>query len=345
MSTIKKHPHVRGEDFLSVIRQSQSYETPPRAWGRHVIFKDCDGDKGNTPTCVGKTINFPPLSKPWKHPHVRGEDLCTGGWLCLELETPPRAWGRHQREIVEELRRGNTPTCVGKTLQSLRSTDTSQKHPHVRGEDSAKHRTRLPSRETPPRAWGRRKDGLEAIQKIGNTPTCVGKTLILMQQRPQLRKHPHVRGEDSKRRQVLMTKTETPPRAWGRHTIRNTHLARLRNTPTCVGKTRTAKNRKGQAWKHPHVRGEDIFIGNDPTWAAETPPRAWGRPPEDSQHVVDSGNTPTCVGKTKVRNLRCNTRWKHPHVRGEDADLAEEAFKNSETPPRAWGRPRLCVVT
>ena len=53
--TMKKHPHVRGED---------------RALG----FPE-DILPRNTPTCVGKTIAIRTVvSDIWKHPHVRGED-------------------------------------------------------------------------------------------------------------------------------------------------------------------------------------------------------------------------------------------------------------------------------
>ena len=30
---------------------------------------------------------------------------------------------------------------------------------------------------------------------------------------------------------------------------------------------------------------------------------------------------------------------KHPHARGEDSALLEEALARGETPPRTWGRP------
>ena len=52
----------------------------------------------------------------------------------------------------------------------------------------------------------------------------------------------------------------------------------MRNTPTCVGKTLSARNARKPPQKHPHMRGEDqnvrFFL------------IALGR------------NTPTCVGKT-----------------------------------------------
>ena len=52
-----------------------------------------------------------------------------------------------------------------------------------------------------------------------------------------IQKHPHVRGEDLHKRAAALAEEETPPRAWGRPSVRSMILVRSRNTPTCVGKT------------------------------------------------------------------------------------------------------------
>ena len=133
---------------------------------------------------------------------------------------------------------GNTPTCVGKTLQEQCSLLGIQKHPHVRGEDQAHSRDHQGSQETPPRAWGRRRLFRKAMEREGNTPTCVGKTASLSWGTPDLRKHPHVRGEDFRWTTLCESPPETPPRAWGRLHRADKRAVNQRNTPTCVGKTR-----------------------------------------------------------------------------------------------------------
>ena len=35
---------------------------------------------------------------------------------------------------------------------------------------------------------------------------------------------------------------------------------KLRNTPTCVGKTFNESYSASEGWKHPHVRGEDLSL-------------------------------------------------------------------------------------
>ena len=54
-----KHPHVRGEDVDGRAATRSMEETPPRAWGRHLKPKGISDMKGNTPTCVGKTLMEP----------------------------------------------------------------------------------------------------------------------------------------------------------------------------------------------------------------------------------------------------------------------------------------------
>ena len=116
---------------------TQSRETPPRAWGRVYTLGGNQGLTRNTPTGVGKT---PPARKPrlegWKHPHGRGEDVDQIPNVPFTGETPPRAWGRVEFAILHGVVVGNTPTCVGKRFAEVNILCTTTKHPHVRGEES-----------------------------------------------------------------------------------------------------------------------------------------------------------------------------------------------------------------
>ena len=93
-----KHPHVRGEDSTDILVLIGGMETPPRAWGRPRRHAFAGDQRGNTPTCVGKTtFQRPCVAGIQKHPHVRGEDYGLVRQNPCEPETPPRAWGRPQR--------------------------------------------------------------------------------------------------------------------------------------------------------------------------------------------------------------------------------------------------------
>ena len=71
-------------------------------------------------------------------------------------------------------------------------------------------------------------------------------------------KHPHVRGEDLTSNRAPGRAMETPPRAWGRPRAWAGAAWAGGNTPTCVGKTAGCRASVLLAWKHPHVRGEDL---------------------------------------------------------------------------------------
>ena len=212
--------------------------TPPRAWGRLSTLCHPGRGQGNTPTSVGKTRASPSCGRGGrKHPHERGEDRqpCCPVWIWTE--TPPRAWGRPAIYIMGASVLRNTPTSVGKTAISSRISATRRKHPHERGEDAISNISKRPSSETPPRAWGRHGMRKSHPLKERNTPTSVGKTLLMRRWSRHLR--------------------ETPPRAWGRPPRLALAASEVGNTPTSVGKTFLQGLQKTAPQKHPHERGED----------------------------------------------------------------------------------------
>ena len=152
-------------------------ETPPRAWGRHRQSVWQSSERRNTPTGVGKTpAAFHHALEDGKHPHGRGEDDFSAVEPRIATETPPRAWGRRICVPWLAFLKRNTPTGVGKTIDGFTGPELLQKHPHGRGEDPDTRALPDTSAETPPRAWGRLRDGLAHSHQDGNTPTGVGKT-------------------------------------------------------------------------------------------------------------------------------------------------------------------------
>ena len=133
---VRKHPHVRGEDYIINFFHKLAIETPPRAWGRLTVCRKLNRFPRNTPTCVGKTGSVARFARSLKkHPHVRGEDLLHFSVRIQWMETPPRAWGRLSCHVLDQLLLRNTPTCVGKTRCNSILSISNWKHPHVRGED------------------------------------------------------------------------------------------------------------------------------------------------------------------------------------------------------------------
>ena len=131
-----KHPHERGEDNASLRVKVASLETPPRAWGRPAPAAPPAKPCRNTPTSVGKTsLCRISGTRPWKHPHERGEDARRLKPQHISEETPPRAWGRPVGRGGRAVPGGNTPTSVGKTWSAPACRPGARKHPHERGED------------------------------------------------------------------------------------------------------------------------------------------------------------------------------------------------------------------
>ena len=194
-------------------------------------------------------------------------------------------------------------------------------------------------KETPPRAWGKLDVHGYGGGYVGNTPTCVGKTLFDTPPAYGVRKHPHVRGENEDADLQPEEGLETPPRAWGKPRRSKLDGGMRRNTPTCVGKTSAPAWRGWKRRKHPHVRGENFFAASMTSLLLETPPRAWGKLTVEPAPHHPAGNTPTCVGKTQTGVWTDDKSKKHPHVRGENPARGVTNKRTPETPPRAWGKP------
>jgi hypothetical protein len=233
----------------------------------------------------------------------------------------------------------NTPTCVGKTAGARAPRKIRRKHPHVCGEDYEEPPASEVDQETPPRVWGRRKARSVLSSALRNTSTCVGKTIRSPLQLSSREKHPHVCGEDGNNVSNRGAVKETPPRVWGRLDELYLDINRAGNTPTCVGKTCGHAESSSSTWKHPHVCGEDYYGRPQGRSATETPPRVWGRRRVRAVRSCNHGNTPTCVGKTKVDVRPWQPLRKHPHVCGEDSLIVQAPEPSAETPPRVWGRP------
>ena len=174
--------------------------------------------------------------------------------------------------------------------------------------------------------------------KFGNTPTHVGKTPDYWKVAYLRGKHPHARGEDTRKPDVAAYAGETPPRTWGRLHRYEAGDHDWGNTPTHVGKTGYHRRAEKAGKKHPHARGEDAGMPASRTARIETPPRTWGRLPSCLIILRYIRNTPTHVGKTERRNRDQKRGWKHPHARGEDKSTHPTTSPLSETPPRTWGR-------
>ena len=151
----------------------------------------------------------------------------------------------------------------------------------------------------------------------------------------------------------------SPPRAWGRLSVRNSARGFTRFTPTGVGTadvtTYPLTNLYGsppRAWGrrfapsgascvcsvHPHGRGDGSRNKSSVSPIAGSPPRAWGRRVL-RDHMPENGRfTPTGVGTALAMWIAALILPVHPHGRGDGENTARRDAQQDGSPPRAWGR-------
>ena len=179
---------------------------------------------------------------------------------------------------------------------------------------------------SPPRVWGRHRQGQPLNNHRRFTPTRVGKTLSNVGTASPKTVHPHACGEDLEFPHKRLETLGSPPRVWGRlqaqvaaaHAVRFTptrvgktsrasgsSCRPYRFTPTRVGKTQYGDSASWQPPVHPHAYGEDYPLTSSYYEHRGSPPRVWGRHGERYQLPQAPRFTPTRVGKTSGAGSRC----------------------------------------
>ena len=191
---------------------------------------------------------------------------------------------------------------------------------------------------SPPRVWGKRNILNFQDVGIGFTPTCVGKTSLKDFLNQFAGVHPHVCGENSSCISSNACLVGSPPRVWGKPTLRTVSYACRRFTPTCVGKTQFCFCSAKALPVHPHVCGENSTVKGDHVFVLGSPPRVWGKPDQLARNAVTTRFTPTCVGKTYQLDVRTIALKVHPHVCGENRVSDVPPVPVGGSPPRVWGK-------
>ena len=175
-------------------------ETPPLTRGRLRLFLKLFEQHRNTPAYAGKTSLAAEGSwRRKKHPRLRGEDGLFRAISVIHRETPPLTRGRLERQALCLESVGNTPAYAGKTTTDRYLATGAEKHPRLRGEDSAPSAPIKITLETPPLTRGRPLQAGTDIRPWG--------------------KHPRLRGEDSGGNKTAYRIRETPPLTRGRHNV------------------------------------------------------------------------------------------------------------------------------
>ena len=130
-----------------------------------------------------------------------------------------------------------------------------------------------------------------------------------------------MRGEDFIHNRIYTAYMGSPPHARGRPLLVLEHLAAVRITPACAGKTDGLDTLRMQNKDHPRMRGEDDV---DPLVL------------DDEVRI-----TPACAGKTRPCAQPCVHEGDHPRMRGEDPRMRPPVPGLLGSPPHARGRPTV----
>ncbi len=198
---------------------------------------------------------------------------------------PPCVWGkRKELPLVLSVQRGIPPRVWGKRNKSGRKLPPNDGiPPRVWGKRLTVKST---NRYTgiPPRVWGKRSACDHQNHLYRNTPTCVGKTSKPTCEPDNDQEYPHVCGENVIGSFLLQQPLGIPPCVWGKR----------------GGRSQTARCRK----EYPHVCGENEEAVFEWWTNRGIPPRVWGKLFTPRKVRSLSRNTPTCVGKTLLQQLR-----------------------------------------
>ena len=269
---------MRGENWKTPNHRNQRPGTSPLAWGKRVLSRRWGCSPWNIPTCVGKTCSdFALCVRRPEHPHLRGENHVKKRRVYCMRGTSPLAWGKQQINSISDSENRNIPTCVGKTTMARGATSRFSEHPHLRGENIVNSCPERIETGTSPLAWGKLLCCLLDALTSRNIPTCVGKTVFRVTARRIVAEHPHLRGENLWTFRPSSISRGTSPLAWGKPAAKHPHPLKVRNIPTCVGKTACAAASPTHSTEHPHLRGENAHHEHAGIKNLGTSPLAWGK--------------------------------------------------------------------
>ena len=233
--------------------------SPPHSRGRPCQHFSASSHIRLTPAFAGKTrphrgrANHHPA-----HPRIRGEDPHHGIRSSPGKGSPPHSRGRLSVAGLHGHTRRLTPAFAGKTpAASIRRLRLGA-HPRIRGEDVLSDDGVLCDEGSPPHSRGRPGSILEGAFHIRLTPAFAGKTPRRSTSRGLSRAHPRIRGEDSPRSLMVLSRPGSPPHSRGRPFFCCPSVTLTGLTPAFAGKTRMFGGEPTSTRAHPRIRGEDF---------------------------------------------------------------------------------------
>ena len=195
---MRAHPHSRGENSCKGRSPRPAWGSSPLTRGKLQAPGSAQRRAGLIPTHAGKTITWPAWPRsPGAHPHSRGENVTPStGVVRVEGSSPLTRGKLHPRDMVST-HQGLIPTHAGKTSELEIMSLPPEAHPHSRGENHRRPRTRAPAMGSSPLTRGKRHCRRHGQGGNGLIPTHAGKTRMRTLSTSPSRAHPHSRGENT----------------------------------------------------------------------------------------------------------------------------------------------------
>ena len=172
--------------------------------------------------------------------------------------SPPRMRGKVQQPQQRGSAPWITPACAGKRTSFTGIQIPVKDHPRVCGEKDDKVYKKQAEKGSPPRMRGKGFAESSERRSDGITPAHAGKRRFYRRYPPQNEDHPRACGEKCFCAEFRFDVVGSPPRVWGKVSVRAAWRPYHGITPACAGKRRVWFSSWPVPWDHPRVCGEKL---------------------------------------------------------------------------------------
>ena len=205
-----------GENLSSRATWSANAGPSPRGWGERAKQQTLVASRRTIPTWVGRTQHSLNRVRPnADHPHVGGENGAALMPWTLIRGPSPRGWGELHSFNCEGSLWRTIPTWVGRTDGAGAGGVRSPDHPHVGGENDFAPEVVAPLLGPSPRGWGEPRLLATEGGILRTIPTWVGRTPVTSSGTIAIADHPHVGGENFRKKKRPPLEYGPSPRGWG----------------------------------------------------------------------------------------------------------------------------------
>ena len=327
---------MRGEYIAVGSRLRRVGELPPRA--RRILFylHGFMHNGGTTSACAENTCcGCGDRFGVRNYLRVRGEYPPNPKVTNSTLELPPRARRIRSNSQAQCNERGTTSACAENTTHPRARRQSTRNYLRVRGEYCLFVVEERLESELPPRARRILPAFTDSIPDNGTTSACAENTANSRPARSPAWNYLRVRGEYSRKKNIVFAWQELPPRARRIPPPQLDKPTPKGTTSACAENTRFFPQLAQQCGNYLRVRGEYTAVSAWRSRKMELPPRARRILMVDIKTVSARGTTSACAENTSLRFTNLLQKRNYLRVRGEYKPLIASRDSWLELPPRA----------